>query len=177
MRRLLPALLLLAGCQSQVAPTTQTPTSGTVQTRPIELVPVSAAGLDAALADLKGKVVLLDVWFLGCKPCVKKFPTFVELHNRYAADGLVCVSVNRMSTELAEQPKVLAFLQAKQARFPNYILKDSPEQLEGWIDTRVGTQVTPAYLLLDREGKKVPLDLDATSADVEAIVRQLLARK
>ena len=82
MRRLLPALVLLAGCDSSPAPPARTPTSAAVQTKPVELVPVSAAGLDAALADLRGKVVLVDVWFLGCKPCVKKFPGFVELHNR-----------------------------------------------------------------------------------------------
>ena len=69
-----------------------------------------------------------------------------------------------MNTELAEQPKVLAFLQAQQARFPNFIISDSDDRREAWIDARVGTQVTPAYLLLDRGGSRVPLDGDATPA-------------
>ncbi len=175
MCRLLPVLLLLAGCASYTSGPARTPASGPVQTRPVELVPVSVAGLDAALADLKGKVVLVDVWFLGCKPCVKKFPQFVELHHKYADGGLACVSVDLMPGEVADQTKVLAFLQVQKARFPNYILSDDPGKVTDWAD-RVGAVQTPAYLLFDRHGKRVPLEDDATAEDVESVVRQLLNR-
>ncbi len=173
MRRLLP-FLLLAGCDSAPVGTARTPTSGPVQTRPVELVPVSVAGLDAALADLKGKVVLADIWFLGCKPCVKKFPQFVELHNKYADSGLACVSVDMMPGELADQAKVLAFLQVQKARFPNYILSDAAAAVDAWTD-RMDVVPTPAYLLFDRAGKRVPLDKEATPEEVEGVVRQLVA--
>ena len=174
MRRLLPAVLLLAGCSAYTAgPAARTAASGAVQTKPVELVPVSVAGLETALADLKGKVVLADVWFLGCKPCVKKFPQFVDLHNKYADDGLACVSIDMMPGELADQSKVLAFLQVQKARFPNYILSDDPGKIDAWTD-RMDVIPTPAYLLFDRTGKRVPLDKEATAEDVESIVRQLL---
>ena len=51
---------LLAGCGSTTTAPAPVPTARTV-----ELTPVSARGLDQALAELKGKVVLVDVWFLG----------------------------------------------------------------------------------------------------------------
>ena len=174
MRRFALLLPLLAGCDSLTTPSAvRTPASGPVRTQPVDLIPVSVAGLETALADLRGKVVLVDVWFLGCKPCVKKFPQFVELHNTYADAGLACVSVDLMPGELTEQAKVLAFLHVQKARFPNFILSDSPERLEAW-EKRMDVIPTPTYLLFDRHGKRVPLDRDAPPANVEAVVRKLL---
>jgi thiol-disulfide isomerase/thioredoxin len=174
MRRLLPALLLLAGCESYTGGPVRTPVSGPVATRAVDLLPVSVAGLEAAVAEQKGKVVLIDVWFLGCKPCVKKFPQFVELHNRYADAGLACVSVDLMPSELADHAKVLAFLTVQKARFPNFILSDEQGKVDAWAD-RVGAIPTPAYLLYDRAGQRVPLDPNAGPDEVEAAVRRLLA--
>jgi thiol-disulfide isomerase/thioredoxin len=173
MRRLVPLVLLAAGCDLHTAGPARTPTSGPVSTRPVELIPVSVAGLESALGELKGKVVLVDVWFLGCKPCVKKFPEFVELHHRYAADGLACVSVNLMPSEVPDSARVLAFLQTQRARFPNYILSDDGSRVDEWAD-RVGAIPTPAYLLYDRTGQRVRLPDEPTREDVEAAVRTLL---
>jgi hypothetical protein len=62
-RRTRPAALLLVaafGCGGPAdRPLAQTPTAG------VTLAEVSVAGLEAAVAEQKGKVVLLDVWFLG----------------------------------------------------------------------------------------------------------------
>ena len=175
MRRLLPALVLLAGCDSRFAGPARTPTSGPVHTRPVELVPVSVAGLERALADQRGKVVLVDVWFLGCKPCVKKFPAFVELHLKYADDGLACVSVDLMPSEVPESAKVLAFLQTHRARFPNFILSDDSAKVDAWTE-KVGVSSTPAYLVYDRGGNRVALPDDATPEDLESVLRALLAK-
>src|SRR5690348_1583701 len=41
----------------------------------------------------KGKVVVLDTWATWCIPCREEFPGLVDLHERYAKDGVVCMSV------------------------------------------------------------------------------------
>ena len=67
---LAPAVLavgLAVGCSK---PTVSTTPTSTVATTPapepkVELVEVSAAGFDHAIQGLRGKVVLVDAWFLG----------------------------------------------------------------------------------------------------------------
>ena len=46
---------LLAGCGSR----------SSAPDGPVELTPITYAGLDAAVKEQKGKVVLIEMWFLG----------------------------------------------------------------------------------------------------------------
>src|SRR5947208_14106172 len=45
----------------------------------VELTDVTFAGLNAAVEQNRGKVVLVDVWETTCAPCKKKFPHLVQL--------------------------------------------------------------------------------------------------
>ena len=47
------------------------------------------------LADLKGKVVVLDFWAVWCGPCIATFPHLRHLHETYSKDGLVILGVTR----------------------------------------------------------------------------------
>ncbi len=43
------------------------------------------------LADLRGKVVLLDMWTFGCINCRNVIPSLRDWHSKYAAQGLVVI--------------------------------------------------------------------------------------
>jgi thiol-disulfide isomerase/thioredoxin len=45
-------------------------------------------------ADLRGKVVLYDIWTYSCINCVRTFPYLRSWYDRYRADGLVIVGVH-----------------------------------------------------------------------------------
>jgi peroxiredoxin len=51
-------------------------------------------GEDLHLADLRGKVLLLEVWFTGCPPCMQEAPALVSLNGELSARGLVIVGAN-----------------------------------------------------------------------------------
>jgi len=53
----------------------------------------SLEGKTMRLSDFHGKAVLLNFWATWCVPCKIEMPWFVELQDRYAAEGLQVVGV------------------------------------------------------------------------------------
>ncbi|UCD50503.1 MAG: TlpA family protein disulfide reductase [Phycisphaerales bacterium] len=53
-----------------------------------------STGTPLKIADLKGKVILLDFWNVNCSPCVALFPELMSLHDRYSKEGLMIVGVH-----------------------------------------------------------------------------------
>jgi peroxiredoxin len=51
-------------------------------------------GKDVKLADLKGRVVLLNFWATWCPPCKMEIPWFVDLQERYRDKGLQVIGVS-----------------------------------------------------------------------------------
>lgn len=165
--------LVMFGCQPSGTP--DTPGKNT-SSNSIELHDVTYEQLDAKISDLKGKVVLVDVWATFCGPCVKKFPSFVKLHEAYAKDGLVCVSV---STDEAEsRSKALEFLREQKATFPNYRLSESNEKISKQLNEKYPTDAQPVMFVFNRKGDKVKqFESKAKLEEIEEFVKKLLAEQ
>ena len=168
-RQILLIILLLASVH----------TAGTASADPpagpmVHLQPISYRELGEFVKSQRGKVIVVDVWASFCAPCKKEFPNLVRMHDRYAKDGLVCVSVT--VDKEPQSATALAFLDKQRATFRNYRLTDE-EQLwqKAWKITG-----PPAVFVFDRAGKragrfdaedeKKPLVYD----EVESLVRNLL---
>jgi peroxiredoxin len=55
---------------------------------------VSLTGDSVSIADLRGKVVLLNVWATWCHPCRTEIPELRALHAQFAPRGLQLVGVS-----------------------------------------------------------------------------------
>jgi thiol-disulfide isomerase/thioredoxin len=147
------------------------------QPNAIDIKPVKYRELCSAVRDLKGKVVVVDVWAEYCVPCKKSFPHLVQMHQKYAKDGLVCISVSVDSLE--KQAAALKFLQDQQATFPNYLLA---EEFTLWQD-KWDISGPPALFVFNRQNQRAAKfdhndpDKSYTSEEVEKLVRELLNDK
>ena len=51
-------------------------------------------GASVRLADLKGKVLLINFWATWCPTCKAKIPGLIELHDQYKGKGLVVLGIS-----------------------------------------------------------------------------------
>ncbi|MGI0006282.1 MAG: redoxin domain-containing protein, partial [Nitrososphaera sp.] len=56
------------------------------------------------LADLKGKVVLVDFWTYSCINCIRTIPYLNAWHEKYADDGLVIVGIHAPEFDFEKNP-------------------------------------------------------------------------
>lgn len=106
--------------------------------------------------------------------CKKEFPHLVEMHHKYAQDGLVCTSVSVDEKEMLD--KDLTFLRDQKAEFASFLID---EEAEVW-SKKLEVSAPPAVVVFGRDGRRLKsfTSEDAfTYADVEKFVVPLLKEK
>lgn len=113
-----------------------------------QAVPAYAApdlgGDSVRVADLKGDVVLLNVWATWCIPCRREIPELQALHQDYSGRGLrvLGVSVDAIDAE----SDVAEFAESFGVTYT--ILRDPDER----VSTLFAIPGVPASFLVDRAG-------------------------
>jgi hypothetical protein len=95
------------------------------------------------------------------------------MHNEYAKDGLVCMSVSVDDPD--DRDKALEFLKKQKADFANYLIDEPGEVWEKKLDV----PAPPAVIVFGRDGRRVKTftteaDGQFTYEDVEKVVAPLL---
>jgi cytochrome c biogenesis protein CcmG, thiol:disulfide interchange protein DsbE len=93
MRRYRWALLLLAGALVPLACADRVPRVAVGEQAPV-YSSRTLAGDSITLAQMQGRVVLLNLWATWCFPCREEIPELQALHERYGEAGLDVVGVS-----------------------------------------------------------------------------------
>lgn len=116
------------------------------------------------LADLRGKVVLIDFFYKSCAPCCAALPFLQSLHEKYKDKGFVMLGIDpyddpvkgEMATFLAKRGVTYTVLFSDHDLPKNYHVKGYPN-----------------LFFLDRKGNIVKIQIGFSTASEEAIEKQI----
>jgi cytochrome c biogenesis protein CcmG/thiol:disulfide interchange protein DsbE len=103
----------------------------------------SLDGAQVSLEDLRGSVVLVNLWATWCPPCLQEMPTLNAFYEKYKDDGFVLIGVNQEESRDIVTP----FVEDFGLSFPI------------WLDEKPLAQVAfktvnlPSSYVIDRDGR------------------------
>ena len=103
-------------------------------------------GRTLAVADLRGHVVILNIWASWCEPCKSESPALVAVAKSTNALGVRFLGID----EADQAPAAMKFLQAIGSTYPHLVDKDGRllGQMARWLPPAV-----PGTLVLDPQGR------------------------
>jgi thiol-disulfide isomerase/thioredoxin len=121
-----------------------------VRAKPLDLPDFTFAegdGASKSLADLKGKVVLLNIWATWCVPCREEMPQLNALQAELGGEGfeVVAINIDKGGPEKAKQ-----FLEETKATDLGFYTDPT-----GKLFSKLKAVGMPTTLLLDRDGKEI----------------------
>ena len=129
------------------------------------------------LADLRGRVVLLDFWATWCGPCRYSMPKINALSRKYRDRGLVVLGLTEFEGEAdgralsrAEEVEYLRQFKRRQSISYGFAVSDDKETARNY-----GVVSIPTAVLIDRRGRVRFLTISAN--DDEAAVLQKMVQK
>jgi len=115
---------------------------------PSTTLPVLGKRAKQSLADMRGKVVVLNFWASWCPPCESEAPALVELHSRLQRDGTGTVlGVTRDDSTPDSQEKVSEW----KINYPS--LRD----IDNVLAKKYGSKGLPETFVIDAQGRVVAL--------------------
>ncbi|MBK6828744.1 MAG: TlpA family protein disulfide reductase [Chitinophagaceae bacterium] len=119
-------------------------------------------GKKISLDDYKGKVVLIDFFYMACAPCILSFPHIKEIYHKYADSGVVVLGVNPVDKKEAQ---LRSFLKKYEISYP-VILPDEDITTKNYV-----VQGYPCFYLVDKKGK-IAFSLPGFGQGVEVLIEE-----
>ncbi len=112
-------------------------------------------GKDVSLAQLKGKVVLVNFWATWCEPCRVEIPWLIEMQQKYGAQGFTVLGVamddegKSVVAPFVEKERFEVNGAKSQMNYPIVLGNDAAADKFG------GLLGYPTSVLISRDGKQI----------------------
>jgi thiol-disulfide isomerase/thioredoxin len=141
--------------------------------KPFELSFTDAiSGKKISVADLKGKVIVVDFWATWCGPCVGEMPKMKKLYAEFKDKGVEFIGVSLDQNEAQGGLKALKeFVAKNEIGWPQYYQGNAWESefSRGW-----GINAIPRVFIIDADGK---LFSTQGRGQLETILPQLIKKR
>jgi peroxiredoxin len=97
---------------------------------------------------LKGKIILLDFWFIGCRPCWVKFPDLQRIYEQYNSNPSVEIFAVNRSMEGDKPGALFSRIEEKGYSFP--VLAGTEKMMDAFNIYKY-----PTVIIINQDGKLV----------------------
>ena len=128
-----------------------------------------SAGKAMKIADLKGKVVVMNIWATWCAPCVAEMPTLAKLQAAYVGKDVEVVAVSIDSPEAATKARLFIARNAPLGFYHDREMK---------LPFKINAPGAPTTVIYGRDGlekARVSGEADWAGAEARALVEKVLA--
>jgi peroxiredoxin len=133
---------------------------------------ITLDGGKAALADYRGKVVVLNIWGSWCPPCRAEAKGLQSVWAEYKDQGVQFLGINTRDTDPAN---AVRFEQELGITYPSISDPDGTQILK-FPKGSLNPQSIPTTLVVDRQGKVAARVMQAVSAEnLEALLKPIVA--
>jgi thiol-disulfide isomerase/thioredoxin len=113
--------------------------------KPVSLKFTAVDGREVDLANLKGKVVLVDFWATTCGPCVKELPMVKAASDKFLEQGFEVIGISCDT----DKKRLNKFLKEKQIFWPQYF---DGKGFNNKYSMKFGIDGIPHMFLIDKHG-------------------------
>ena len=122
------------------------------------------AGDSISLADLRGKIVLIDFFYKSCAPCCAALPTLQRMHEKYKDQGVVVIGIDPY-----DDPVKADMADFIEKRSVGYTVVFSDRELP----QKYRVTGYPTLFFIDREGKIVKYHEGFSASMEEEVEKQI----
>lgn len=138
-----------------------------LKTKPVDLKFTATDGKEIDLAQMRGKVVLVDFWASWCGPCIAEMPNVVSAYKKFHEKGFEILGISLDQDKAAME----GALKKHEMTWTQYF------DGEGWknkISTSFGITSIPATWLIDKKGmlRETELRGEALAKGVEKLLSE-----
>jgi len=104
-------------------------------------------GKKISMADLKGKVVLVNFWATDCLACVKEMPSLANAYLQYQKKGFEIIAV-----AMPYDPPAQVLNYVTQRKLPFLVMHDGLAEM---TEKFGNVDLTPTTIIFDKQGKQL----------------------
>ena len=113
----------------------------------VDITGTTYDGEEFSAADVRGEVLVLNVWYASCPPCRKEAPDLQAIHEDYSAQNVVMIGVNVRDDAGPAQ----AFEKTYGITYPS--IPDEGAEIMYALRGQVAPNAVPSTLVIDRDGR------------------------
>jgi thiol-disulfide isomerase/thioredoxin len=114
-----------------------------------------------SLSDYRGKLVLLDFYYMSCLPCIKAIPYLSKFQEKYK-DDLVVLGINSADNDENDKKKLPTFFEKNAMNYTTILTTRKTDSLYNVL-------AYPTLYLLDREGKVIHSDMGFSEENMNSL--------